>query len=152
MLLQLTLFLQPQSEDKMPTTIIKSLPYVDIIWDDECNSIISQWKGGFSNRDIKTGLNTALQEFIKKRPNAQWIGDTTNIGVIPEGEQEWINKDWFPRFLATGVKFMAVVQPASAVAKMSVNSVVSTVAGTNLTVFNCASLKEAQDWMKRQKV
>jgi hypothetical protein len=45
---------------------------------------------------------------------------------------------------------MAVVQPSNIVAKMSVNAVVSKVAGTNLTVYNCSTLAEAQAWMKKQ--
>lgn len=127
---------------------VKDLGYVKLIWDSECKALISQWVGGFTGRDIRAGLDAGLQEYIKKGAGAQWIGDTTDIGVITPEEQDWINTNWFPRFLATGVKLMAVVQPMSAIAKMSVNSIVSKVPGTALTIYNCSSLEEARKWMK----
>jgi hypothetical protein len=130
---------------------VKEFPYLSIIWDEETRSIISQWHGGHVGRNIKEGLSTTLDEYKKKLPDAQWIGDTTDIGVIGLEEQEWINTEWFPAFLATGVKFMVVVQPKSAVAKLMVDQIVSKVPGTQLTVFNCATQEEGRKWMKEQK-
>lgn len=102
------------------------------------------------NRNLKEGLQSALDEFLKYRPDAQYIGDTTDIGVIGDEEQAWIDEVWYPKFLATGIQYMAVVQPKSAVAKLSVKSIVSQIPGTQLTVFNCSSLDEAREWMKEQ--
>jgi hypothetical protein len=130
---------------------VKEFPYLLLIWDQESRSLISQWRGGFKGRDLKQGLEAGLEEYKKYLPKAQWIGDTTDIGVIGQADQDWIDKEWFPKFLATGVKYMAVVQPASVLAKMSVNSIVARVPGTQLTVFNCATLEEARVWMKDQK-
>jgi hypothetical protein len=131
-------------------SVVKSLEYLDIIWDEGSKSQITSWKGGFQNRNIREGLDTALEEFkkiIKKTPNAQWIGDTKEIGVIGREDQEWINTNWFPRFLATGVKYMAVIVPSSVIAKMSVNSIVSKVEGTNLTSKYFSSLEDAKKWI-----
>jgi len=130
---------------------VKEFPYLTIFWDEETRSVISQWHGGHIGRDIKTGLTISLEEYKKKLPDAQWIGDTTDIGVIGLEEQAWINSEWFPAFLATGVKFMGVVQPKSAVARLMVDQIVSKVPGTQLTVFNCATQEEAREWMKTQK-
>ena len=129
---------------------VKELPYISLIWDEESRGLISQWHGGHIGRNIKEGLDAGLEEYKKYLPNAQWIGDTTDIGVIGLEEQEWIDTDWFPRFLATGVKFMVVVQPKSAVAKLMVDQIVSKVPGTALTVFNCTSLDEGREWLKEQ--
>ncbi len=130
---------------------IKEFPYMVLIWDRECRALISQWRGGFEDRNLKEGLQAALDAFIRYRPYAQWIGDTTDIGVIGNKEQAWIDEEWFPKFLATGVKYMAVVQPESAVARLSVRLIVSRIPGTQLTVYNCASLDEARKWMKEQE-
>ncbi len=130
---------------------VKEFPYLLIIWDDEINSLILQWRGGFSGRNIREGLEAGLEEYKKHLPQAHWIGDTTNIGVIGLDDQTWIEKEWYPKFLATRVKFMAVVQPSSAVSRLSINNVISRVLGTKLTVFNCATLEEARQWIKKQK-
>jgi hypothetical protein len=130
---------------------VKEFPYLILIWDEESHSLISQWRGGFIGRNLKEGLLAGLDEYKKRLPKAQWIGDTSEIGVIGDEEQKWIDTEWFPKFLGTGVKFMAVVQPKSVVAKMSVNAIVSKVPNTQLTIYNCASLEEARKWMKEQK-
>ena len=130
---------------------VKEFPYLLLIWDKESRALISQWRGGFIGRNLKEGLQAALDEYIKHLPDAQWIGDTTDIGVIGNEEQAWIDTEWFPKFLATGVKYMAVVQPKSVVAKMSVDAIVSRIPGTQLTVYNCATLDEAREWMKEQE-
>jgi hypothetical protein len=130
---------------------LKEFPYLVIIWDEETRSVISQWRGGHIGRNIKEGLNSTLEEYKKRLPGAQWIGDTTDIGVIGLEEQAWIDKEWFPAFLATEVQYMAVIQPKSAVAKLMVDQIVSKVPGTRLTIFNCATLEEARKWMKEQK-
>jgi hypothetical protein len=129
---------------------LRKFPYLTLLWDADSRALIAQWHGGFKERNLKEGLDAGLEEFIKLRPNAQWIGDTTNIGVIGDEEQQWVDKNWFPRFLATGVQFMAIVQPRSALAKMSVHSIVSKVPGTQLNIYNCATLEEAIQWMKQQ--
>ncbi len=110
-----------------------------------------QWQGGYPGRNLREGLLAGVEELKKYLPRGRWIGDTSEIGVIGLEDQEWIDKQWFPLFLATGVKYMAVVQPKSAISKMSVKSIMSKVPGTQLTVFNCASLEEARDWIKKQK-
>ena len=130
---------------------VKKFTYLSLIWDEETRSLISQWHGGFIGRNLKEGLLAALEEYKKYLPHAQWIGDTSDIGVISQEDQEWINTYWFPMFLQTGVKYMAVVQPKSAVAKLSVRDIVSKVPGTQLTQYQCSSLEEARKWMKAQK-
>jgi hypothetical protein len=129
---------------------VKEFPYLSLIWDEETSCLVSQWHGGHVGRNLKEGLDAGLEEYKNRLPDAQWIGDTTDIGVIGLEEQEWIDKDWFPRFLSTEVKYMAVVQPKSAVAKLMVDQIVSKIPGTELTIFNCATLEEARDWMKEQ--
>jgi len=131
--------------------VVQSFPYLDLIWDVESRAMIAQWKGGSEGRDIRQGLDAGLSAFKRKRPYAQWIGDTTYIGSIAEPEKGWVDRDWFPRFLSTGVEFMAVVMPASAVAKLSVKNIILKIEDSKLTVFNCATLEEARTWMQSQR-
>jgi hypothetical protein len=126
--------------------LVTSLSYLEIFWDVECQAIVCRWRGGYVNRRLREGLDAGLLE-LTRRPGAQWIGDTTDIGVISDADKAWVETDWFPRFLATKVRYMAVVQPASAVARLSVSAIVAKMRGTDLTVLNCATLDEARRWM-----
>jgi hypothetical protein len=130
---------------------IKDFPYLTIYWDETNNVTISEWKGGFVKGDnLKNGLNEALTFFIEKK-GKKWLGNTKELGVFGIETQKWINEDWFPRFLATGVKYMAVVIPSDALGKMSVEAVVSTVAGTGLGTHFFDSSEAALKWLVEQK-
>lgn len=93
----------------------------------------------------------ALAEFKKRRPNnAQWIADTTDFGVMSLEEIAWAEQEFQPMLLATGVQYMAFVQPKSAVAKLSMKQVVTAFNDKPIIIYNCATLAEARQWMKQQ--
>jgi hypothetical protein len=131
--------------------IVKEFPYLVISWDEECRSLVIQWRGGFKGRNLKEGLTAALAEFQKRRPQAQWIGDTTDIGTIGIAEQTWIDQEWQPQLIATGLKYMAIIHPQNAIAKMTMTQIIAQIPSTQITVYNCATLEEARQWMKQQK-
>jgi hypothetical protein len=128
-------------------TQLKDLGYVVIAHDEALRALTVEWRGGFRHRNIRQGLDAALAELAKLPPGTAWIGDTTNIGVISTEDQAWIDSDWFPRLLRTGTTHMAVVLPASEIAKLSVSSILARVQGTPLTVFNTERLDEARSWV-----
>jgi hypothetical protein len=129
----------------------KDFPYLSIYWDETSKAVVSEWKGGFvRGENLKTGLNEALVFLVQKK-GTHWLGDTKNLGVIGSDTQKWINEDWFPRFLATGVKYMAVVIPSDALGKMSVEAVVQTVAGTGLVTHYFDTQEGARKWLIEQK-
>jgi hypothetical protein len=132
-------------------TQLKDLGYVVITHDEALSALIIEWRGGFRHRNIRQGLDTALAELVKLPPGTAWIGDTTNIGVISTEDQAWIDSDWFPRFLRTGATHMAVVLPASEIAKLSVSSIMARVQGASLTVFSTERLDEARNWVASRR-
>lgn len=131
--------------------VVQSLPYLDLIWDVQSRALISLWKGGQEGTELRSGLDAGLVEFQGRRPQAQWIGDTTYLGNLAAHDKSWVDRDWFPRFLATGVKYMAIVTLASEVAKMPVKNIILVLADTRLTLFHCATLEEARTWMQAQR-
>lgn len=130
--------------------VLTEFPYLTVFWDPDCSSVVLRWRGGFAGRNLVEGLNAGLAE-LRQRPGAQWIGDTVNIGVIGDTEKAWVDQDWFPRFLGTGTRFMAVVQPKTVVARMSVSDIVAKVPGTQLTTYTCATFDDAVAWMKSRE-
>ena len=129
---------------------VRRFGYLDITWDLDVRAQISSWVDRPSGRDIRGGLEAALDEYVKLRnevPDAQWVGDTREIGVISQEDQDWINNDWFPRLLETGVRYMAVVAPRSVIAKMAVESIVTRVEGTALTTNYVETIDEGLEWI-----
>ena len=68
--------------------------------------------------------------------------------MIQQPDQDWANQVWFPRVLSAGLKRMALVIPASGLAKMNVDDILSRLPGTELDVAYFATLAEARDWLQ----
>ena len=134
--------------------VVYTNEYLKIIWDEVHHTQITQWPGGYVGKQIREGLDMGLTEFIKlqkKHPDAAWIGDTRDLDVINTVNQKWIDADWFPRFLRTGVRLMAVIAPKSMISTMSVKAIVSRVPETALTVRYCQTIKESNDWILTER-
>lgn len=128
--------------------IYKQYPYLDILFDETFKGVFMGWKGGFVKGDLlKKGLDEGLA-FLNQKKTTKWLADTKELGVFTNETQKWINEDWFPRFLSSSARFMAVVVPADALAQMSVNSVMKTADGSSLSVRYFSDAAQASAWLK----
>jgi hypothetical protein len=131
--------------------LVSEFSYLRILWEESCRSVVTCWSGSLQGRDLIQGFNEGLEELIRRGPGVQWIGDTSDIGVIGKADRQLIDQEWFPRFLASGAQFMAVVHPRSVIAKLAVQDIVTRFSKQDVTVHNCATLDEAVAWMRRQE-
>jgi hypothetical protein len=106
-----------------------------------------EWQGWARPAEFKAA-NDALVDAIKDHHGSRILGDSRQIKVIQQSDQDWVNGDWFPRILAAGLTRMALVLPISSLAKMNIDDMVSRVAG-RLDVAYFATLDEARAWLAR---
>jgi SpoIIAA-like len=125
-----------------------NLPGVAVVkWDPPCKAAHMEWQGWAKPAEFQAA-NDALIQAIKDHHGSRVPGDSRLIKVIQKSDQDWVNRDWFPRILAAGVTRMALVLPASGLAKMNIDELVSRVAD-RLDVAYFATLDEARDWLAR---
>ena len=131
--------------------ILKEFPFLIISWDDSCQSLVTEWKGGFVSKEkYIQGMNAALELFTELKCK-KVLSNTKDSGVLSLDTQKWVKEDFFPRFLATGVRYFATVIPSDALARMSINSLASTVPGGLQSNF-FDNVEDAQKWLSHQKV
>lgn len=118
---------------------------VNVLWNTELNAVELQWKAFAKGDEFKEALNKGL-ELVQQKGAKKWLGDTSNMSAISVDDQNWSNTDWFPRAISSGINRMAVVIPKSAIAKMSVQNIVSKF--DNLEVHNFGDKSEAIVWLK----
>lgn len=132
----------------MATTAHKSFPFLTVSWDDSFNGVLMDWKGSFQKGEqIKEGLDAGM-DFLVQKKSTRWLANTKELSVFNKETQTWINENWFPRFMNTTARYMAVVVPANVLSQMSVESVMKTANGSNLTVRNFSDVDEARKWLK----
>ena len=122
------------------------LPGVAVVkWDAPSQAAHMEWQGWARPAEFQAA-NDALVEAIKDHHGSRVLGDSRLMKVIQKSDQDWVNGDWFPRILAAGLTRMALVLPASGLAKMNIDELVSRVAD-RLDVAYFATLAEARDWL-----
>jgi hypothetical protein len=123
-----------------------NLPGVAFVrWDAESQAAFIRWQGWAKPEEFRAA-NDALVEAIKDHGATRVLGDAGQMKVIQQSDQDWVNRDWFPRVLAAGLTRLAMVVPASGLAKMNIDAMVSRVAD-QLDVAYFATLGEARAWL-----
>ena len=125
-----------------------NLPGVAVVkWDAQAKAAQMEWQGWARPAEFQAANNALVQAIIDHH-GSKVLGDSRLIKVIQKSDQDWVNRDWFPRILAAGLTRMALVLPASGLAKMNIDDLVSRVAD-QLDVAYFATLGEARDWLAR---
>lgn len=127
------------------TTVTYDKPFLSVHWDNVHKIVVMEWKSFVSGDLFREGLNTGLNLVIEKRTH-RWLADLRKIGVVSQEDQKWSNEDWFPRAIQGGIQRMALLIPESALAKMSVNTIMSKVGDTLVSRY-FSSPEEARAWL-----
>jgi hypothetical protein len=123
-----------------------NLPGVAMVrWDSPSQSAYIEWQGWAKPAEFRAA-NDALVQAITYHRSSRVLGDSRRIKVIQKTDQEWVNQDWFPRILAAGLTRLAMVLPASGLAKMNIDDMVGRVAD-RLDVAYFPSLDKARTWL-----
>jgi hypothetical protein len=123
-----------------------NLPGVAVVkWDAESQAAHMEWQGWAKPAEFQAA-NDALIQAITDHRGTKVLGDSRQIKVIQKTDQEWVNRDWFPRILAAGLTRMALVLPTSGLAKMNIDDLVSRVSD-KLDVAYFPTLDDARKWL-----
>ena len=125
-------------------------PYLSIHWNEKIPCVMMEWKKFVKGSAFRGGLDKGLELLISKG-TSRWLADLRSLQVLDQKDQEWSNEDWFPRAIAGGIRYMAIVVPLDVLAEMSVNRIMERVKNTNLTVHYFSVLGEAESWLKQFK-
>jgi hypothetical protein len=68
------------------------------------------------------------------------------MGTVADSDQRWSNEEWFPRALDS----MAIIQPESVVANMSVDNIMEQVGDGGITTHYFDNRDEAEAWLRAQ--
>jgi len=124
--------------------------------DDSLPVLRHKWKFELPGEEFKTNLRRVLEEYeaLKKTyARLAWLADTTHLGELDEGVDEWLVNVWEDLlFKKAGVKIHAVILGASIFADYPMEKFKLDAEdkfreyNVHLGVFS--SEKEAYDWIK----
>ena len=103
---------------------------------------VATWTG-FGRGDGYRRPMDACIPFIEKQASGTWVADLTGWSPTTKADQAWTIEDWFPRAVAAGLRDLVVILPKSALAGMSVKSVMSQAGDIEVGQHYVGSLEEA---------
>jgi hypothetical protein len=128
-----------------------NLPGVAIVkWDAASQAAHMEWQGWAAPAEFRAA-NDALVQAITDHHSSKVLGDSRQVKVMQQADQDWVNGDWFPRILAAGLTRMALVLPKSGLAKMNIDDMVGRVAD-QLDVAYFETLDDARTWLARPAI
>ena len=95
-------------------------------------------------------LNEVTKTFQKYKAQKLLSDDRKNSGISKD-DQEWGNKDWFPRTKAAGWKYWAIVQPENSIGQLTMKRVISNIASQGITAEVFTDTGKAMEWLEKQK-
>lgn len=117
-------------------------------WDPTSESVYVEWQGWADSTEFALLLEAGLRA-LREHHGSRWLADCRNMRTIKESDQEWIDRSWFPRALAAGLRRMAVLMPKSGLTKMNVEDILGRVPATKLAVAYFETIEEAKEWLTR---
>ena len=101
---------------------------------------------GFLEMETHKSIGNEILKLASEKSISKLVIDTSNLNVIRQETQKWIEADWFPRAAEQGVKFMAFVIPQDILGKMSTQRVNQRSGG--IEIQHVSSMEEAKSWIK----
>jgi hypothetical protein len=127
--------------------VLFNRPGVAVVsWEAASKAVFIEWQGWASPEEFAAALDSGVATLIAHHSRL-WLADCRGMRAVQQSDQEWIDKHWFPRVLAAGLKRMALVIPKSTLAAMNLKDIMGRIPNTTLDVSYFGSVAEARTWL-----
>lgn len=121
--------------------------WITVRFDESIQAVCLEWKGYAEGEEYRSGFDAGIKLLRQKGAN-RWLGDCRLLGPITQADQLWMNKDWHPRAAAAGMRWVALVSPQAAVARLSIKYIITKVHHTDLVFNYFDDLESARAWLR----
>lgn len=106
-----------------------------------------KWHGFANSVAYRKLLDKAL-ELVLKNDVKYWLANTTNMKVIRPIDQEYTNEVWFPEFVKSNVKKMAIITSTDFFNRLSVDKILTKAGGLiKFDTKHFDNIDEAMEWL-----
>jgi hypothetical protein len=123
--------------------------FLTIEWNESLGAVEMNWHDFAQGDDYREGLNSGL-ELVEEKRAANWLADLRDMGTVADDDQTWTNEKWYPQAFDTTLSNMAIIQPESVVANMSVENIIQEVGDEEITTHIFDNRSEAESWLADQ--
>jgi hypothetical protein len=133
----------------MPKIVVHSGPCVTVWYHTDTNIVHSQVQKFVTGKEFQDFLMAGLDALVTNK-SRKWLSDDRSNSVLRKEDVDWGNANWFPKCVAAGWKYWAIVQPEKVLAHVPMERLVEDFkkAGVTSQFFNNANA--AMSWLEKQ--
>jgi hypothetical protein len=122
--------------------------WITIRFDESVHAIWVEWKAYAEGEDYRSALD-AMLELLQQKKSSRMLADCRLLGPITQADQLWTNQNWQPRSATAGLRWVAIVSPRAAVARLSIKQMVtrSTSSGVEMVTNHFDDMELARAWL-----
>ncbi len=102
------------------------------------------WSRNYSDEKYKEMLSVAL-DLVKKHKISLWMADTTDMGIVSPGGQQWVSDVWFPEAIASNLRKIAIVIPSSVLSELALDT--KSIRTGNVEMVNLPTRDDGMRWL-----
>ena len=119
----------------------------DIFYNKDLKAVHTVWKGIYSSgAEFRKILDEIINLMSLKKTSAV-IADARNMKVISGDDQQWIVNDWYPRAIAAGFKYEALVVTENTFNELTIKKIVDVYDEQKVKTEYFTSFDDAGEWV-----
>jgi hypothetical protein len=119
---------------------------VVVTWDATLQAVHIAAQGWADPTESRESLDAGLRALIEHH-GSRWLVDGSNMKVVQQTDQDWINENWLPRALAAGLRRTAMVIPKSGLAMMNVDDMAGRGPDDQIDFRLFSTIEKAAEWL-----
>jgi hypothetical protein len=132
-----------------PNGVFFDRPGVAVMWWNATSRAVHvEWQGWADPAEFAAALEAGLSALSEHRAS-RWLADCRDMKTIQQSDQDWLDRNWFPRMIAAGLRRMALVIPKSGLAMTNLEDIISRVPADKIDAEFFATVAEAESWISR---
>ncbi len=131
----------------MSASVVLDNEYITVWYHPEKKIVHHKFHKFIHGQAFRDGLNAGV-ELMKKHKAQKWLSDDRANSALPPEDVEWAKGDWFPRTLAAGWKYWALVQPEKVIGQINMQNFTEPYAKQGVTVRLFSDPDAALAWLE----
>ena len=117
-------------------------------WNPGGRFVFITWMGEFVSGPEYRAILLRMLDIVMEKRACRVLADTRKMPVMSAEDQQWVQKEFMPRSVRSGLKYTAIIVPKSALTKMALRHIFDDAGDMPRQRAYFDSAEEAKDWLK----
>jgi hypothetical protein len=131
----------------MPKITVMEDDFVVLWYHPEWKIVHHQFKKYPRSESLRKALSKGAG-YLERRKAGKWLSDDRKSSVLPDDDLKWTAIEWRPRAIKAGLRYWAIVPPATAIGTLNMKRLAREHRKLGVTVEFFDSAVNALNWLK----